>query len=91
MRLRGERMTQESFDREVLTRLTQIETKIEMLLKECPINQARLHDAEIKLRGVESSVKSAHYRIDGMYKVAGAIGAVVSLLINVLAFVMKGG
>lgn len=78
-----------TFDRDVLERLTKIETKIEMLLSVCPANQAHLHDAEISLQKVDQSVKYAHHRIDGMYKTASAIGVTVSLLINFLAYLTR--
>jgi len=79
-------MSEKPFERDVLDRLITMETKIDTITTQCPICQVKIGAHAIALATVESSVKSAHYRLDGIfdgiYKTAGIISAIVGVVVS---------
>ncbi|MDF2499402.1 MAG: hypothetical protein K0Q77_116 [Anaerosporomusa subterranea] len=86
---------EKSFEREVLDRLITIETTLKSLTVQCPRCQDELIAHGKSIVSLDASTKSAHHRIDGVYKTAGIISATVGLLVSVLSFLFnnipKGG
>ena len=65
---------------EALERIVRIETKLDML-----VEMQRLQVAHER---AEQSAKSAHHRIDNIYKVAGLISTIISVVIALIGKVM---
>ena len=87
-------MGQQEFEREVLDRLITIETELKSVSMQCPDCRTKLHQLEIEIAECRASIKSAHYRVDGVYKTVAWVAGGITLLINVLAFIathIKGG
>ncbi|TCL39942.1 hypothetical protein EV210_101140 [Anaerospora hongkongensis] len=86
---------EKTFEREVLDRLIIIETTLKNLTVQCPRCQEELIFLGKAVVSLEASTKSAHHRIDGVYKTAGVISATVGLLVSFLSFLFnnipKGG
>ncbi|HML33871.1 hypothetical protein [Sporomusa sphaeroides] len=86
---------QTKISRELLERITRVETKQDSLLQTCPACQLDIKEQGKAIVKVTESAKAAHHRIDGVYKAAGLISAGVGLLISLLSFlfnnVPKGG
>lgn len=59
-------MGEEVFEREVLQRLTRIETNQANTSEQCAPCRAKVDQLEIMFARVEASAKSAHHRIDTM-------------------------
>jgi tetrahydromethanopterin S-methyltransferase subunit F len=57
---------EEVFEREVLQRLTRIETNQQNISDQCTPCRSKVDSLEIAVSRVESSAKSAHHRIDTM-------------------------
>jgi tetrahydromethanopterin S-methyltransferase subunit B len=57
---------EQDFEREVLQRLTRIETHQESIAKDCVPCQTKIDALEIATAENKSSLKSAHHRIDTM-------------------------
>jgi len=96
----GELAEEKTFEREVLDRLITMETKLDAITSSCPKCQSDITAHGIALATLEASSKSAHHRIDsavdGMYKTAGAISAVVGAIVSGISFLLnylsqKGG
>ena len=66
---------------EALERIVRIETKLDMLVEMLPEIQ-RLQVAH------EKAEQSAHHRIDNIYKVAGLISTIISVVIALIGKVM---
>ena len=64
---------------EALERIVRIETKLDMLVEMLP---------EVAHERAEQSAKSAHHRIDNIYKVAGLISTIISVVIALIGRVM---
>lgn len=84
-------MGEKEFERELSDRLTRLETKMDIVLAQCPPCQARVQSHEIALAKLNESIKSAHERIDNVYRTAGYISAGVGLILQVVAFIIQGG
>ena len=67
---------------EALERIVRIETKLDMLVEMLPEIQRVAHER------AEQSAKSAHHRIDNIYKVAGLISTIISVVIALIGKVM---
>lgn len=78
-------MSEGGFEREVLDRLITIETKIEAMAED----KTRINDLEVAQARIEQSAKAAHHRINSIYKIVGIIATAITLLINVIAFVLS--
>ena len=65
---------------EALERIVRIETKFEML--------PALQRLQVAHERAEQSAKSAHHRIDNIYKVAGLISTIISVVIALIGKVM---
>lgn len=78
--------TEKTFEREVLDRLIKMETKLDAITIQCPQCQTQIGSHGIALATIDASAKSAHRRIDGVvdgiYKTAGIISAVVGTVIG---------
>ncbi|HWR45798.1 hypothetical protein [Sporomusa sp.] len=76
-------------------RITRVETKQYSLLQTCPTCQAEIREQGKANYQSSESAKSAHHRIDGIYKSAGIVATIVSTVIGtiftVLNFIFKGG
>jgi tetrahydromethanopterin S-methyltransferase subunit G len=57
---------EEIFEREVLQRLTRIETKQENINNQCAPCRSKIDHLEIAVARVEAATKSAHHRLDAM-------------------------
>ena len=84
------------FEREVLDRLITMENKIDTITTLCPQCQNKIDAHGLVLVAIEQSTKSAHHRIDGIYKEVGVIstivGAVIGGLFTLLNYLsQKGG
>ncbi|MDF2636823.1 MAG: hypothetical protein K0R78_3697 [Pelosinus sp.] len=82
------------FQREVLDRMIVLETKMDVVISGCPTCKAKVDAQEIALAKTIESNKSAHHRIDEVYKTAGYISAGIGLVLQVIAFALqnfKGG
>lgn len=55
-----------SFERDILQRLTRIESHQEVILRECAPCQSKIDALEISVAENKSSLKSAHHRLDTM-------------------------
>ena len=92
----GELEKEKPFEREVLDRLITMETKIDTIAVQCPQCQSKVGSHAVALATVDASTKSAHHRIDGIYKTVGiassVIGTVIGFIFTLLNFVLhKGG
>ena len=65
---------------EALERIVRIETKLDMLVEMLPEIQ--------RLQVAHERAKSAHHRIDNIYKVAGLISTIISVVIALRGKVM---
>ena len=65
---------------EALERIVRIETKLDMLVEMIPKMQ--------ELQVAHESAKSAHHRIDNIYKIAGLISTIVSVVIALIGKVL---
>lgn len=59
-------MSEQNFEREVLQRLTRIETNQANTTAECVPCRRKVDDLEIAVAEVKASAKSAHHRLDTM-------------------------
>ena len=82
-------MSQNEFEREVLDRLLTIETKLEAVVSTCPQCQARINVLELASVKMEASTKSAHLRIDSVYKTVAFVAGAITLFMNIISFVIK--
>lgn len=73
---------EKSFEREVLDRLITIETTLKSLTTICPQCQSELITHGKEIVALDASAKSAHHRIDGVYKTAGIVATVVSAVVG---------
>lgn len=80
-------MSQEEFQRQVLQRLTAIETNGEYFAE--GLKLIRQHGERIT--AVESSARSAHHRINGIYTTAGVIGGIAGALAQFFASLWSRG
>lgn len=80
---------QQQFNREVLDRMIKMETKMDIIVVQCPQCQASVNQLKIDQAKTEAKAASAHHRIDGVYKTAGAISTAIGLLINGMAFLIS--
>lgn len=74
-------MDEKDFQREIAERTARIEGKVDMLAEMLP----RVNSAERDIARIDAGQKSAHHRIDGIYKTVGLIATVVSILISLIA------
>lgn len=85
---------EKTFEREVLDRLIKVETLLERVVGTCPTCQAKIQLLEIGQAKTDESAKSAHKRIDGVYKTATGISVGVGFVLQVIAYIVqvtKGG
>lgn len=82
---------EKNFEREVLDRLITIELTLKTLTVACPQCQAKIvtHGEDIVALG--ASTKSAHHRIDSIYKVVGVICTVVGIVFTALNYIFSHG
>lgn len=88
---RGGSVPEKEFEREVLDRLAVIETKLDPIVHGCRDCQRMLNQHSIDLATVAASSKSAHYRIDGVYKTAAGVSAAVGLTLQAISFLLQRG
>lgn len=69
---------------EALERIVRIETKLDMLVEMLP----EIQRLQVAHERAEQSAKSAHNRIDNIYKVAGLISTIISVVIALIGRVM---
>ena len=69
---------------EALERIVRIETKLDMLVEMLP----EIQRLQVAHERAEQSAKSAHHRIDNIYKVAGLISTIISVVIALIGRVM---
>ena len=82
-------MTEKTFEREVLDRLVTIETKLDPFVTNCRDCHAKIDNLIVAQIKTDASARSAHQRIDGMYKTAGVVAAVVSGIMSLVQFVIQ--
>jgi hypothetical protein len=82
---------EKDFERELSDRLIRLEIKMDIVLAQCPPCQARVQAHDIALAKVDESAKSAHKRIDNVYRTAGYISAGVGFALQVIAFIIQRG
>lgn len=82
---RGQRMDENDFKQNLSERTARIETKVDMLIDLMP----RMNHLDKQVARLESSVKSAHHRIDSVYKVAGVVATIISVIFNMIVQAMK--
>ena len=86
--------TEKTFEREVLDRLITMENKIDTITTLCPQCQLKIDAHGLALVAVEQSTKSAHHRIDGIYKEVGIISTMIGTIVGgafTLFNYIKGG
>lgn len=66
----------------MLDRLITIETTLKNLTDTCPKCQSELITIGKEIVALGASAKSAHHRIDGVYKTAGIVATVVSAVVG---------
>ena len=69
---------------EALERIVRIETKLDMLVEMIP----KMQELQLAHERAAQSAKSAHHRIDNIYKVAGLISTIESVVIALIGKVM---
>lgn len=69
---------------EALERIVRIETKLDMLVEMIP----KMQELQLAHERAAQSAKSAHHRIDNIYKVAGLISTIVSVVIALIGKVL---
>lgn len=69
---------------EALERIVRIETKLDMLVEMIP----QITELQVANERAEQNAKSAHHRIDNIYKVAGLISTIVSVVIALIGKVL---
>lgn len=69
---------------EALERIVRIETKLDMLVEMLP----EIQRLQVAHERAEQNAKSAHHRIDNIYKVAGLISTIISVVIALIGKVM---
>lgn len=84
-------MGEKDYERELSERLIRLETKMDIVLAQCPPCQARVQAHDIALAKVDEATKSAHKRIDNVYRTAGYISAGVGFILQVIAFIIQRG
>lgn len=84
-------MGEKEFEREVLDRLAVIETKLDPITVNCRDCNKLVSQHSVAIAEVTASTKSAHHRIDGVYRTAGIISTAIGLVLNVIAFAIQRG
>ena len=84
-------MGDKEFEREVLDRLAVIETKLDPVVHGGRDCQRVVNQHSVDLATVAASSKSAHHRIDGVYKTAAGVSAAVGFILQVAAFFIQRG
>lgn len=79
----------EKFEREVLDRLIRMEIKVDTITVQCPPCQAKINAHDIAIATVDASSRSAHHRIDSVYKIAGLISAGIGIMIQLITVAGK--
>lgn len=67
---------------ERIARIDERTTQIQEQLRSLP-------DMRDRLTAVEQSAKSAHHRLDGLYKAAVLLATLASVIVNIFAFVAR--
>lgn len=65
---------------ELMERTARIEAKLDLIADMLP----QITKLQVDIGKVEQSTKSAHHRIDNIYKVAGLISTIVSVVIALI-------
>ena len=86
-------MVEKTFEREVLDRLVTIEIKLDPFVTNCRDCHAKIDNLIVAQIKTDASARSAHQRIDGMYKTAGVVAAIVSGIVSMVQFLLtaRGG
>jgi hypothetical protein len=86
---------QTKISREMLERITRVETKQDSLLQACPTCQNEIKEQGKAIVAVTESSKSAHYRIDGIRTsaclIATILGTVIGAVFTMANFVLNRG
>lgn len=86
---------QTQISREMLERITRVETKQDSLLQACPTCQNEIKEQGKAIVAVTESSKSAHHRIDGIRTSAGLIativGTVIGAVFTMVNFILNRG
>lgn len=69
---------------EALERIVRIETKLDMLVEMIP----KMQELQVANERAHQTAKTAHARIDNIYKVAGLISTIVSVVIGLIGKVV---
>lgn len=69
--------------------LAKLNGKMDVILSDCPSYRKSMNELSIKAVEIDARSKSAHHRIDGIYKMVAIISGVIGLLINFISFVWK--
>ncbi|WP_156784663.1 hypothetical protein [Thermosinus carboxydivorans] len=83
-------MGEKELNIELIERMTRLESKVDMILMQCPQCQAavRKHDADIA--ALTQNIDSTHQRIDTIYRTASIISAAIALFMQAAVFVWQG-
>ena len=86
---------QTKISREMLERITRVETKQDSLLQSCPTCQNEIREQGKAIVAVTESSKAAHHRIDGIRTSAGLIasiiGTVIGAVFTMINFILNRG
>lgn len=69
---------------ELMERTARIEAKLDLIADMLP----QITKLQVDIGKVEQSAKSAHHRIDNIYKVAGLISTIISVVIGLIGKVV---
>lgn len=69
---------------ELIERTARIEAKLDLIADMLP----QITKLQVDIGKVEQSTKSAHHRIDNIYKVAGLISTIISVVIGLIGKVV---
>lgn len=75
-------MSEQEYKEEIVQRLAAIETQLELMQKNMEALTEKLDKTNQTAIIASQASKSAHHRISTMYCIAGAIGAVVSFVVD---------
>ena len=64
--------------KDVLTKLTDLAATLKMLIERCPSCLGNIHELQIGVVRIDSSVKSSHHRIDGLAEEVKAVEKTLS-------------
>lgn len=75
-------MSEHDFQMEALERLSRLEAQSAQALETIKQIEAQLQETKELAIIVDQRARSAHHRINSMYVIAGAIGGLISFIVN---------